>query len=256
MTERTDVVIVGSGGGGAVLGLALAQMGIGFRVLERSRSPSLGVRSEILQPNGQAVLDRLGLLQLLQPPTGRIVRRFNFYRIGRGHLITVDYGVLPQPYNQAIIVDPEEINRLVVQAMEKLAPGSLTYGARFMRIKRRNGDVSGVTVEHGGRVFDLDAKLVVGADGARSSVRESLGIPTQMHSYRDAFIVTVLDDPEKLEEGQCFIGLRTILGFFPTGHGQVYIIYMIPAEGMQTIVQEGLDKLRTRWVAISPSSLW
>ncbi|MGH7261885.1 MAG: FAD-dependent monooxygenase, partial [Nitrospiraceae bacterium] len=39
MTERTDVVIVGAGGGGAVLGLALAQKGIKNVVLEQAPGP-------------------------------------------------------------------------------------------------------------------------------------------------------------------------------------------------------------------------
>jgi len=55
MTEHTDVVIVGAGGGGAVLGLALAQRGIRAVVLEQGLGPPSGLRGEILQPNGQRV---------------------------------------------------------------------------------------------------------------------------------------------------------------------------------------------------------
>ena len=48
MTEHTDVVIVGAGGGGAVLGLALAQRGIRAIVLEHAPGPPTGLRGEIL----------------------------------------------------------------------------------------------------------------------------------------------------------------------------------------------------------------
>ena len=82
MTEQTDVVIVGAGGGGAVLGLALAQKGIRTIVLEQAPGPPTGLRGEILQPNGQQVLDRLGILDKLPSQAIRSVRHFHFYRAG------------------------------------------------------------------------------------------------------------------------------------------------------------------------------
>ena len=66
---ETDVAIVGAGGGGAVLALMLAQQGVRSLVLERGSGPPQGLRGEILQPNGQRVLDRLGLLDKLPPPS-------------------------------------------------------------------------------------------------------------------------------------------------------------------------------------------
>ncbi|NJL17352.1 MAG: FAD-binding protein [Nitrospira sp.] len=65
MVEETDIAIVGAGGGGAVLALALAQKGIKTIVLEQASGPPQGLRGEILQPNGQQVLDQLGLLSYI-----------------------------------------------------------------------------------------------------------------------------------------------------------------------------------------------
>ncbi|MFM7841880.1 MAG: FAD-dependent monooxygenase, partial [Nitrospira sp.] len=47
--ERTDVVIVGAGGGGVALSLALAQKGIKNMVLEQASGPPTGLRGELLQ---------------------------------------------------------------------------------------------------------------------------------------------------------------------------------------------------------------
>src|SRR5206468_5837962 len=97
--EQTDVVIVGAGGGGAVLGLALAQKGVRTLVLEQAPGPPKGLRGEILQPNGQRILDRLGLLARLPEKAVRAVRHFHFYRGGGERLCTIDYDMLPAPYN-------------------------------------------------------------------------------------------------------------------------------------------------------------
>ncbi|MDX2348734.1 MAG: FAD-dependent monooxygenase, partial [Nitrospirota bacterium] len=65
MDITTDVLIVGAGGGGAVLGIALARKGISNLILEQASGPPQGLRGEILQPNGQALLHKLGLLDAL-----------------------------------------------------------------------------------------------------------------------------------------------------------------------------------------------
>ncbi len=80
MAERTDVVIVGAGGGGGILGLALAQKKIDCLILEQAPGPPGGLRGEILQPNGQQVLDQFGLLEKLpstvvRPPTKKLASK-------------------------------------------------------------------------------------------------------------------------------------------------------------------------------------
>ena len=68
MDIQTDVIIVGAGGGGGILGLLLAKKGINTLVLEKSPGPPTGLRGEILQPNGQQILDELHLLEKLPKP--------------------------------------------------------------------------------------------------------------------------------------------------------------------------------------------
>ncbi|MEK6633897.1 MAG: FAD-dependent monooxygenase, partial [Nitrospirota bacterium] len=77
----TDIAVVGAGGGGAVLALALAQKGIKTIVLEQASGPPQGLRGEILQPNGQQVLDQLGLLKKLPVDSTRPIRKFHFCRV-------------------------------------------------------------------------------------------------------------------------------------------------------------------------------
>ncbi len=136
MMERTDVVIVGAGGGGAVLGLALAQKGIKNIVLEQAPGPPAGLRGEILQPNGQQILDRLGVLKKLPADATRSVRHFHFCKVGGERLCTADYGTLPPPYNRAIVTLPNVAHHAILKALEKAAPGALRYGATFKGLKR------------------------------------------------------------------------------------------------------------------------
>src|SRR5690349_16558097 len=178
MTEQTDVLIVGAGGGGAVLGLALARKGIRTIVLEQASGPPTGLRGEILQPNGQQVLDRLGVLGKLPSHAICSVRHFHFYRAGGKRLCTIDYGMLPPPYNRAIVTLPNVAHHAILDALESSSPGSLRYGTAFKGVIRDGPSVTGVEAEHAGRSMSIRAPVVVGADGALSKVRDVIGIPT------------------------------------------------------------------------------
>jgi len=253
MTERTDVVIVGAGGGGAVLGLALAQKGIKNIVLEQAPGPPTGLRGEILQPNGQQILDRLGVLSKLPADATRSVRHFHFCKVGGERLCSVDYGMLPPPYNRAIVTLPNVAHHVILEALEKAAPGALRYGATFRGLRREGNRVVGVDVERGGQTAAISAQLVVGADGAFSKVREALGIPTKLHLYREGYLIAILDSPDGLDEGRYFVGRGEILGLFPAAGRKVYLFDMIPAGSMERVKAQGLEARQNKWIRIDPS---
>ncbi len=252
MVEHTDVLIVGAGGGGAVLGLALVRQGIRCVVLEQAPGPPGGLRGEILQPNGQRILDSLGLLDKLPASAARPVRKFHFCRTGGERLCTVDYGMLPPPYNHAIVTLPNVVHHTILGALDSEASGTLRYATRFKGLLREDNQVVGVVAEHDGRPVDIRAKLVVGADGARSHVRSALGIRAHLHLYREAYLIAILEASEEFDEARYFVGRRSILGLFPAAGRQVFLFYMIPAGSMDRIRGAGLEALRAQWRAIDP----
>jgi 2-polyprenyl-6-methoxyphenol hydroxylase-like FAD-dependent oxidoreductase len=253
MTEQTDVIIVGAGGGGAVLGLGLAQKGIRTIVLEQAPGPPTGLRGEILQPNGQQVLDRLGVLGKLPAQAIHSVRYFHFYRAGGERLCTIDYGMLPPPYNRAVVTLPNVAHHAILDALEASSPGSLRYGTSFQGLLRDGARVVGVEAAHAGRSMTIRASVVIGADGPLSKVRDALGIPTQLHRYREGYLIAILDGRhDDVAESRYYVGRRAILGLFPAAEGKQYLFYMIPADSMSQVKAAGLDTLRHAWRAIAP----
>ena len=249
---ETDVAIVGAGGGGAVLALMLAQQGVRSLVLERAAGPPQGLRGEILQPNGQRVLDRLGLLDKLPPHAVRSVRRFNFCRAGGERLCTVDYGELPAPYNRALVTLPNVAHHAILDALEQQNPGALWYDATFTGLRFDGSRVIGLQATRHGEPVDISARLVVGADGALSKVRESLGITAQLHRYPQSYLIAILKAPPGFDEARYLVGKREILGLFPAAGQQVYAFYMIKAGSYEAVKAQGLEALRRAWVRIDP----
>lgn len=252
LTVETDIAVVGAGGGGAVLALALAQKGIKTIVLEQAPGPPQGLRGEILQPNGQQVLDRLGLLNKLPVESTRSVRKFHFCRTGGERLCTVDYGELPAPYNHAVVTLPNVAHHAILNALQAAPSASLWYGASFVSLVKEGTQVAGLAATRGAEDIRIRAKVVVGADGAFSKVRAALAIPADVHLYPQGYLIAILDSPLPVTEAKYFVGKKTILGLFPAAGNKVYCFYMIPAGSYDRVKAQGLPALRQAWTAIDP----
>jgi 6-methylpretetramide 4-monooxygenase len=254
MVEETDIAVVGAGGGGAVLALALAQKGIKTIVLEQASGPPQGLRGEILQPNGQQVLDRLGLLHKLPGSSTRTVHQFHFCRVGGQRLCTIDYRDLPPPYNQAVVTLPNVAHHAIVDAIEREPSVSLRYRATFTGLLRETGRVVGLTAKQGDQARTIRAKVVVGADGAFSKVREALQIPADLYLYPQGYLIALLDAAIPMGEAKYFVGKRTILGLFPAAGDKIYAFYMIKTGSYDHVKGQGLSTLQNAWIAIDPAN--
>jgi 6-methylpretetramide 4-monooxygenase len=251
-TQEADVAVVGAGGGGAVLALALAQKGIRTVVLDHAPGPPKGLRGELLQPNGQRVLDRLGVLDALPAEATRSIRTFHFCRAGGERLCSIDYGDLPPPYNRAIVTMPNVAHHAIVDAVTRQSAATLRYGTSFVDLIREGDRVTGLTVQGPEGQYRIKSRLVVGADGAFSKVREALGIAADLHLYPEAYLIAILESAQPMSESFYFVGHKQILGLFPATGNKVYLFYMIPSGSYESLKQKGMPTLKQAWTAIAP----
>ncbi|MBU6433234.1 MAG: FAD-dependent monooxygenase, partial [Nitrospirae bacterium] len=214
--------------------------------------PPKGLRGEILQPNGQQVLDRLGVLQSLPADATKSVRHFHFCRAGGTRLCSIDYGDLPAPYNRAIVTLPNVAHHAIVAAVQQQKSVTLRYGTSFTGLLREGNRVVGLSTQGPEGTNQIRAKIVVGADGAFSKVREALKIPADLHLYPDGYLIAILESEEPVAESFYYIGHRTILGVFPATGNKVYLFYMIPSGSMEAVKQRGIPALQQTWSKIAP----
>jgi monooxygenase len=252
--ERFDVVIVGAGTGGLFLAWLLGRKGLKVAVIDRGSGPRPIPRGEILQPNGLAILDREGLLDLLVGPAGPFrVERFRFSKTDRTPLCTVDYRLLPPPYNYGLIGLPHLLQEIVLKRISETPTVRLFWSGSFLGFQREAKEVT-VKVKHGDRESALTCRLLVGGDGARSEVREALRIPARVHSYRDGYLTLVVPRPPGFEsEGRYYLGRREILGFFPVSTNQLYLFYLIPRAALEGMRRRGSDALKDSILRIDSS---
>ncbi len=186
-----DVVIVGGGLVGASLAIAMDRIGVDVALVEATLAGALPAvfderNLSLADATGNA-LSALGVLQKLRVP-GAPIRRIHVSRdgdFGRVKLDAAAYG--RASFGQVVVA------RDVGQALETRLC-ELTHLTRY-----RPAHFVGVASSEGGRrqlrIVDaagertLSARLLVGADGTRSGVREALAIPAREHDYAQTLFV-------------------------------------------------------------------
>lgn len=188
-----DIVIVGGGLVGASLAIALQPLGLDVVLVDATPLGQLpAVFDERNLSFGEATvhaLEALGVLQKLQAPAGPILRiqvtregdfgqaRLEASRYGRSEFGRV---VVALDFGHALEARLAECTKLTV-----IRP------ARFVATALHD-DVRSVQLEVDGVPRTLHARLLVGADGTGSGVRDALGIAAAAHDYGHELFVARL----------------------------------------------------------------
>src|SRR5206468_9864946 len=137
------------------------------------------------------------------------------------------------------------LRRLTAQAGTQL-----WYVAEFQGILQNSGRVGGVVVRQAGlqSSTEIQADLVVGADGAASLVRRALGIQAEVHHYRHGYMIALLPRPQSMRgEARYYVGRAELLGLFPAPDDRVVVLYMVEidprGEKMEALKARGLSAL-------------
>jgi monooxygenase len=248
-TAECDVLICGGGVGGLVLALLLGRDGIDVRVLEQAPSLPVARRAENIQPNGLAVLDRLGLLQPLLEAGAWRNEQFDFVSIdpaGDGRsLCTIDYRDLPGPYPYSVLTTPAVIQPLLLDAVEACARVRCQWGMKVSGMERER-EVLCVTANGADGVSRRwRARMVVGADGVHSTVRRLAGLAASVHLYRDGYATAMIPRPAALGAGGRYaVGRGRIMALFPVSSTEVALLYMVRRDRWAEVRAGALETLK------------
>jgi 2-polyprenyl-6-methoxyphenol hydroxylase-like FAD-dependent oxidoreductase len=182
----TTVLIAGAGPVGLALALALGRRGVDVQVLERGEGPGTASRASTFHPPSLEFLAELGVVdevirQGLRAPTYQLRDR------QRGVVAEYDLSVLADETRFPFRVQLEQSKLCLLLAAELagLPNVTLRYGAEVVDVESRPDEVVA-------RLADGDrctGAWLVGADGAHSAVRRSVGIEHEGFTYGERFLV-------------------------------------------------------------------
>ena len=222
--EQFDVVVVGARCAGAPLATALARRGLEVCVLERSRFPSDTPSTHVIQPCGVAILRELGVLDDMWTAGAIAVVRGTLVIEDVRVDIEFDGGELGAPglCMRRVTLDP------MLADAAAAACADVRTGTAVTGLLRTDdgGRVVGVETDTG----PIGARLVVGADGRRSTVARLAGareyhVAPPGRAFLWAYFEGTADDEPRLRLGR--IGNLAYLAC-PTDGG-LYMAGAMPA---------------------------
>ena len=211
-------------------------------VLERAPQPGPVGAGLLIQPTGMSVLARLGVLDRVLAGAARIDRvvgttvrgkRFMDLAYRDEHGLGVHRGALFSALHDA-----------AVEAGVRILPGAGVVDYRD----------DGVLTDAGGASYG-PYDLVVGADGARSTMRRFLDVRARVFEHRWGALWGVFDDPGGAFGGeldQYFDGTSRLAGFLPTGSGAVSLFWSVRLDRVAAVRAAGIDAFRRELVSLAP----
>jgi 2-polyprenylphenol 6-hydroxylase len=233
-SEPLDVLIVGGGpvgaGAAALLQLATrdARQPLRVAVLELNRPAAalpdapLDSRVSALSRASERILTAIGAWPLIPPSRMQPYERMRVWHESvqprSTDVLEFDAAYAGEP-NLGYIVENRLIQTAALTAFESAGGKVIAGELSGLRVHDRY-------VELATTAGSLSCRLLVGADGARSSVRESIGLSAEKSSYRQTAIVANVrtELPHERTAWQRFLGTGT-LAFLPLADGCSSIVW-------------------------------
>ncbi|HFE38414.1 MAG TPA: 2-octaprenyl-6-methoxyphenyl hydroxylase [Gammaproteobacteria bacterium] len=187
-----DVIIVGGGMVGASLACALATLPLKIAIIEAfpfrsDNQPSYDARSIALAYGSKRIFDTLGIWQNLETNATPIehIHISNKGQFGVTRLSAKEESLNALGY----VIENRVLGNALLKKIEHYSNIELICPAKLAALKIHT-DVATLRLEKGEDTRQLTCKLVVGADGGNSKVREILGIKAKTKDYQQTAIIS------------------------------------------------------------------
>ena len=190
-TDNYDIVIAGGGMIGTSLALALAPLGLRVAVVEaiarkKSQQPSFDDRSTALSRSTQRMFEAMQLWDDVVAASTPIsnIHVSDKGRFGFSHIDAKETGLEALGY----VVINRVLGEVLQSALLATSNVDMICPARIESIELGPDQAVAIIASDKGE-RSLSCKLLIAADGAKSSVREMMGISVQKHSYAQRAVI-------------------------------------------------------------------
>ncbi len=230
---QTDVIIIGAGPTGLSLACQLIRYGVDFVIIDQKEtttpySKAIGVQARTLE-----IYEQIGLADKLiaEGTVAEKVRLFAGGKVrGEAEFKNIGKGLSPYPY--VLLVEQGKHESLLYDHIKSRGE-DVKWHTELESFTQNEASVTATLKNADGKTETINAKYLVGCDGAKSSVRHSLGLEFGGSTFERMFYVA--DVQIEWEFGhdalQIFLMRNSLLAFFPmVGENRYRIVGTFPEE--------------------------
>jgi 2-octaprenyl-6-methoxyphenol hydroxylase len=230
-----DVAIVGGGIVGHTLALALQQTDLKVILIEAQAELFSKDRSYVLSMLSGQIFENLGIWQQVLPHFSQ----FSQIQISDADCPTV-VQLFPQDLGTPVLGYAAGHQTVLTALQEKLATApNFTYlcPATVERLEPATGQTE-LLIQTTTQALCLQAKLVIGADGSKSPLRQQAGIQTKGWDYWQS-CVTATIQPEKPHQNIAYerFWYDGPMGVLPLADGRMQIVWTAPHDRAQELLE-------------------
>jgi 2-polyprenyl-6-methoxyphenol hydroxylase-like FAD-dependent oxidoreductase len=214
---KTDVIIIGAGPTGLALACQLIRYGVDFVIVDKNEtttphSKAIGVQARTLE-----IYEQIGLAEnLIAEGTLAEAARMIVGGKIRGEISFRDFGKGMSPYPFVLFVE-QGVHESILYDFIKAHGKDVRWQTE---VEGFTQDTEGVTAQiksHSGEIETIQAKYLVGCDGAKSLTRHSLGLEFSGGTFERLFYVADVQIDWEFRHGAFYVCLAktNVTAFFP-----------------------------------------
>jgi 3-(3-hydroxy-phenyl)propionate hydroxylase len=183
------VLIAGAGPVGLVAAAYLARAGVPVTVFEQGSDLSEESRASTFHPPTLDMLHGLGAAEPLIAQ-GLKAPAFQYRNKKHGLLAQFDFSTIADAtgFPHRLQCEQSKLTRILYEQMRGHPNFEMQFGSAVKGVEQNGGGVD-VTIERGSKRETRSGRYLIGADGASSAVRRSLGIEFEGFTWPDRLLV-------------------------------------------------------------------
>lgn len=196
---KKEVVIVGGGPAGMLMGLLLARENINVVVLEKNKSLQRDFRGETIAPGSVYLLKKLGVFQRLEEQGFIKVNKIKMYD-KEEELFSIDFNKFDHPQKFGIDMPQPVVLEAIKQQALEYPNFDFIGGAQCTDLLKENGQIVGVKYKNEDEVKEISSQLVIGAEGRFSRMHSLAGFKVEKGEFSRDLIWFRIPKPANWEE--------------------------------------------------------
>lgn len=253
MIATKPVLIVGAGPTGLVLALWLAKMGVPLRIIDKAGGPGTSSRALALHARTLELYRQLDLADEVMT-RGHQVSAATLWMRGKKirRIVPKQVGEDLTPYPTLRVFPQDEHERLLIDRLAALGV-TVERGIEFLHYWEEKGELAArVATSEGEQIWHVS--YLMGCDGARSSLRQIMGMRFLGSTYDQVFYVADVEAKGPAMDGELHADLDWTdpLGVFPLREeGRARLIGTVKdREGIEALAFADVAERATRHMRI------